>query len=1072
MAAITCERCGAPLPAEARFCPRCGAPVALPTTQERKVLTVLFADLAGSTELAARLDPERFREVIGAFYRVVSAELESLRGRPEKFAGDAVMAVFGLPHAHEDDALRAVRAGFIIRDRTAKLGEMLGLPLPLQVRVGVNSGPVATGSGPTDQFLVSGVAVNLAVRLEQAAAPNEILAGDTTWQLTRHAVEFGPPRTITAKGFDLEITARPVLELSTRSARRTIPLVDRRRELGLLSDTFARAREAGRAHMMTILGEAGIGKSRLVDEFVAGLEEDVKVLVGRSSEFDEDPTFAPVSEMIRRELGVERTTPRPEIRERLHDVVEGCCDPTDVQRIVGRLGLALGLGTDPRESDPEVFWSENLARFEAFVDGDGREGSRFRAAELRAGLLDLLRGLARGGPLVMVFEDLQVAQPDLLDLIEGVLRGARRLPLLVICVARDHLLEFRPEWGGGIPDSVTIRLDPLSLEDATELAEVAGDPLSEGTARDIAAHAGGNPFFIIETTGMMTDEHPEHLIGAAHSHLLPPTVQAVVASRLDHLSEEAHDLARKASVFPRGKFHLSDLTMITDPRPESLKALEDAELIVRDGNREGVWRFRHDVLRDVAYDSLPKRERQRLHVLVAEALQKQDGERYPQSVAWHLEHAARAALDLDPMDRALAERARKALARAGDRARWRMESRTALDLYQRALSLSGPEHDWGEDEAKALSAIGEARYWLGDYREASAAFAKAMRVDGSSAWVRAHAGRFRGDIALNVDADPDRATVLFEEALAAARELGDGYTVPRTLLMAGWAPYWRGDLATARAMFEEALEAARQNPDRDAWAEARALTSLTSVISPVGDEEEVLPLVSEALELGRRASDSFTIAVAKEQMANSFRRMLRLDEAIQAIDEAVAAFRELGARWELASALGDRGYIHRLSGRMDLAESDLKEALQLSTDLGERSLFAWTAGKLVLTLLSRGKFDEARATLERAAPPASAEPGTRPSILEAQTALALAEGDLDRAASLAREVVEARRSAGWANEVAATVWWAASLLGPDAADGAEVEEARATLERNHWRHALREPEIDLQAVQLVRAPTG
>src|SRR6266496_467263 len=316
-----CENCGSPLPPDALFCPRCGAPVALPTTQERKVLTVLFADLAGSTELAARLDPERFREVIGAFYNVVSSELESLRGRPEKFAGDAVMAVFGLPHAHEDDAIRAVRAGFIIRDRTARLGESLGLPIPLRVRVGINSGPVATGSGPADQFFVAGAAVNLAARIEEAAEPDQILVGETTWQLSRYAVEFGPPRTIEAKGFEKEITARPVVQLSTRSTRRTIPLVDRRRELALLRDTFARVKESGRAHMLTLLGEPGIGKSRLVDEFVAGLDDDVRVLAGRASEFEEDVTFAPVAEMIRRELGVERETPRPLVREKLNEIV-------------------------------------------------------------------------------------------------------------------------------------------------------------------------------------------------------------------------------------------------------------------------------------------------------------------------------------------------------------------------------------------------------------------------------------------------------------------------------------------------------------------------------------------------------------------------------------------------------------------------------------------------------------------------------------------------------------------------------------------------------------------------------
>ena len=599
------------------------------------------------------------REVIGAFYQMVSGELTSLRGRVEKFVGDAVMAVFGLPTSHEDDAIRAIRAGFIIRDRTERLGEALGLPMPLRVRVGINSGSVATGSGPAGQFFVTGAPVNMAARLEKAADPDEIVVGETTWQLARNSVEFGPARTIEAKGFEEEVTAWPVLELSTRSTRRTIPLVDRRRELALVQETFGRVRESGRAHMMTLLGEAGIGKSRLVDEFVAGLDDDVKVLFGRAAEFSEDVTFAPIAEMIRRELGVERDTPRAVVREKLHDVVEGCCDPTEVQRVAGRLGLVLGLGTDLREAEPEQFWSENLTRLEAYVEGDGREGPGFRAAELRVGLLELLAGMARQGPLVMVFEDLDMAKQELLDLVEQLLRGARGLPLFVVCVARDHLLEARPGWGGGIPDAVALRLDPLPLEDATELAEVAGENLDDETAAQIAAHSGGNPFFIIETTGMLTEEHPEHLIGAAHSHLLPPTVQAVVASRIDHLSEEARDLARKASVFPRGRFELSELSLITEPRPETIKALEDSELIVKDREREGAWRFRHDVLRDVAYESLPKRERGRLHVrLMSYMLAEDAAKAHPKPTQWlyndrlrtHHVGADRRGLGVCPMD--------------------------------------------------------------------------------------------------------------------------------------------------------------------------------------------------------------------------------------------------------------------------------------------------------------------------------------------------------------------------------------------------------------------------------------
>jgi class 3 adenylate cyclase/tetratricopeptide (TPR) repeat protein len=1048
-----CRHCGAPLPEEARFCPRCGTPVIEGATEERKVVTILFADLAGSTELAAQLDPERFREVIAAFYKTASLEVESLRGRVEKFIGDAVMAVFGLPHAHEDDALRAVRAALFIRDETARLGESLGLPMALTVRVGVNSGAVATGSGPSDQFLVSGVAVNLAARLQTAAEPGEVLVGDTTWQLTRRLVEYGPVRTIEARGFEEEIAARPVVSLSSRSSRRTIPLVDRRRELALLVDMFERARDTRRAHVVTILGEPGIGKSRLVDEFTAGLPEEAKVLKGRASEFEEDPTLAPIADMIRSELGLERDSPATQVRKALEDVVTGCCDPTEVQKVVARLGLALGLGLGPGEGPVRI--RENL-------ETEGRERHRYRSAEVRSGVQALIAGMGRSGPVVMVFEDLHAARPDLLDMVEQILRSSRRVPLVVVCVARDELLEARPGWGGGLPDAVTVRLDPLGPKEARDLAVAAGESLDDMTAERIAQQTGGNPFFIIETTGMLLQRHQEHLIGASHSHLLPPTVQAVVASRIDHLPPEARDLLRKASVFARSTFSNAELSLIAPAGEDLLGALEDEEFLVRDPDRPGLWQFRHQTLRDVAYESLPKRERMRLHVQVAEGIEAtRDGERFPQVVAYHLAQAARASLDLNPNDRSLADRAVVALARAADLARWRMESRTAADLYEQALELAGPEKGWGKREARILSGLGEARYWQGEFRQARDTLSRALDVGGADAWTRTHAYRFLGDIALNLDGDPDRATLQFDQALSAARELADPYAMARTLLMAGWAPYWRRDIEGCRKMFEEALEIARTNPEKDTWAEARALVSLTSATSPIGSEEECLPLAQQALALGREMDDPFTVAVAEEAIGNTLRRMLRLDEALPAIEEAVRVFRELGARWELASAVGDRGEIRRHSGQLREAERDFREAFDLCLKLGERSLVQWTAGQLIRVYLAKGERKAAQRVLDDpAAWPEAGDSGSKGARLLAEALTALADGDRVTGLERSLQILEMLKADGWPNPLAAWTWWTGNVFGPDAVGGADaLEAALRTLEAARWLAAIKDPEL-------------
>ncbi|MGH2674237.1 MAG: ATP-binding protein [Actinomycetota bacterium] len=1051
MSARTCERCGTPLPQDARFCPRCGAWVAQEEDagEERKLVTVLFADVAGSTQLAAGLDPERFREVMAAFYRLSSDELSSLRGRAEKFVGDAVMAVFGLPHAHDDDALRAVRAGLSIRDRVERLGERLGLEAPLRVRVGINTGAVVASMAPADDFLVSGAAVNLAARLQEAAEPGEVLVGETTWLLTRHAATFGESRRVAAKGFADEPSACPVLSLSPRSSRRTIPLVGRRRELDLIRGAFERSMEASRAHLVTMVGEPGIGKSRLVQELLAGVPEESVVMFGRASEFGEDPTFAPLVDMVRRRLGVGGDAPESELRTRLEEVIAGCCDASDVERVAAQLGLLLGIGEEGRERTP------------------------YRAAEIRAGFLSFVAGLARAAPVVMVLEDLHLARPPLLDLVEEVVRGGRRLPLTVVAVAREDLLRQRPAWGTGAPDAMVLRLEPLGFAESRDLASAAaGTPIDDVTADRIARQAGGNPFFIVETTGMMLHEADAHThAGRVRSDLLPPTVQAVAASRIDHLSEPARNLIRVASIFPGGAFHESKLALVAEANPEVLANLEDEELLVRDEDVRGRWRFRHELLREVAYDSLAKRERRRLHERVAESLDELEAaERHAQQVAYHLEEAARAALDLDPGEREPARRAEAALRRAGDLARRRLESRAAVDLYERALAMAGPQDEWGREESRILSGIGEARYWLGEYEEAEAALTQALeRADGDP-WTGALAGRFLADIVLNIHGDIDRAEEMFERALVAAEELGEPWAVARTLLMAGWVGYWREDMEAARRTFDQALRIARENPQRDRWGEARALIALAGVTSAEGNPPGVLDLADQALAVGREIGDPFTVATSQERRSNAFRAMWRLGESLACSNEAVTIYRELGARWELASALGDRGTVLRLLGRYEEAEADLREARDICVDLGDRVLIMWTAAELAIVLALRGRLEEARTVVDDPKlPDPGTGPGDRTALIWARSLIGFASGQLEAARELALEALDVDRKLGHERAAAISVWWILCLFGPEAAGGdEEVARARKVLQEAEWVRAFYEAEQVRGVLAAVR----
>src|SRR6267378_3137829 len=753
---MVCSVCGRPLPDGARFCPNCGASVGpLVGTEERKVVTVLFADIVDSTGLGGRLDPERSREVLGQFFGAAAEELLALRGRPEKFIGDAVMAVFGLPHVHEDDALRAVRAALAIRARTRRLGEAAGLTQPLEIRIGIESGEAAMGRNPSGQVLVTGPVVNAAARLQTAAQPSEILVGSTTHALTANSVSYGRRRRIRAKGFNTALDAYPVEGLSTRSARRTIPFVGRTNEQAILDQSLGLATSSGRPVLVTV-----IGKSRLADELAAGVGALVVVLRGQARSYTDTATFSPAAAIVGDLVGIEVGDSLERVRALLRRLVERWSDPSEVDRTVQRLSLLFGM--------------EDRGDETAFVH------------EVQAGFIAVIDGMARDHPVLIIFEDAHSLQPPML--------------------ARNELLEMRPNWGSTSQNAVQLRLEPLSGEDSIHLVRHAGSGhIADPEAVEIAERAGGNPCFIIETTGMLMPNGDRPSLGA-HTPI-PPTVQAVISSRLDALPARQRELARRASVFMYG-FDMEELAVVDrSGTVEDLQELEDAEVVVRDtsATMAATWRMRHATLKDVAYASLPKRERLRLHTLIAEFL---IAKKHGTVAADHLELAAIASLDLDPNDRAAPDRAADALLAAGDRARRRMEVRSAVDRYDRALIMAGPEKGWGKREARVLAGLGEARYWLGEYRLATETLTRAVVLGQAhdDAFALALALRFLGDIAINYEADVDKAETLLARSLEEAEKLGDSMAVVRTLLFAGWVPWTRQKFDESEAIWRRALE--------------------------------------------------------------------------------------------------------------------------------------------------------------------------------------------------------------------------------------------------------------------------
>ena len=925
---MVCSVCGRPLPDGARFCPNCGASVGpLVGTEERKVVTVLFADIVDSTGLGARLDPERSREVLGQFFGAASEELLALRGRPEKFIGDAVMAVFGLPAVHEDDALRAVRAALAIRSRTHRLGEAAGLTVPLEVRIGIESGEAAMGRNPSGQVLVTGPVVNAAARLQTAAQASQILAGRTTHALTTNSVSYGRRRRIRAKGFNTSLDAFPVEGLTTRSARRTIPFVGRTNEQAILDQSLGLATSSGRPVLVTVVGEPGIGKSRLADELAAGVGALVVVLRGQARSYTDTATFSPAAAIVGDLAGIEVGDPPDKVRGLLRKLVDQWSDPSEADRTVQRLSLLFGMADRGDET--------------AFVH------------EVQAGFIAVIDGMARDHPVLIVFEDTHSLQPPMLDLIERLAVPGRRGPrrALIVALARNELLEERPNWGSTSGNAILLRLEPLSAEDSIHLVRHAGSGhIADPEAVEIAERAGGNPFFIIETTGMLMPNGDRPAAGARTP--IPPTVQAVISSRLDALPARQRELARRASVFMYG-FDMEELAVIDKAGTvEDLQELEDAEVVVRDSKATmaPTWRMRHATLKDVAYASLPKRERLRLHTLIAEYLV---AKHHRSLAADHYELAAIASLDLDPNDRTAPDLAADALLLAGDRARRRMEVRSAVDRYDRALIMAGPERGWGKREARVLAGLGEARYWLGEYRVATETLVRAVKLAEAydDSFALALALRFLGDIAINYEADVDKAERLFTRSLQEAEKLGDSMAIVRTLLFAGWVPWTREKFDESEAIWQRALEMVDPN---DHWARVRALTALSINRTEMKDPEGALKLIDDASALAEETGDQFSLANTAVQRGRVLDDLGRREEALPWFDRGIAIFSELGARWELADARAARGIAKRELGRLDEAEEDLRYAIRIAEELGDRQLPGWTWRALAKVAELRG----------------------------------------------------------------------------------------------------------------------
>jgi class 3 adenylate cyclase len=622
----TCARCGQESEGDFAFCPHCGARFAeAPTREQRKTVTVLFCDVTGSTSLGESTDPEAVRALLARFFEQMRTIVEAHGGTVEKFIGDAVMAVFGVPQAHEDDALRAVRAAVEMRDALPELG--------VEARIGVNTGEVVTG---TAERLATGDAVNVAARLEQVAQPGEILLGGETLRLVGGAVEAETVEPLVLKGKAEPVAAMRLLAVTGETRRRhEAPMVGRETELRRLRDAFEQAVRDRSCQLFTVLGTAGVGKSRLAYEFLNGV--DAKVVRGRCLSYGKGITYWPVVEVLR-QLGT------------------GAADPA--------AAAALRSLVDEAEQEPpaeEIAWA-------------------FRK---------LLEERAQERPLVCVFDDIHWGEETFLDLIEHVADLSRDAPLLVLCMARPDLLDRRPAWGGGKLNATAVLLEPLSSEETESLLERLGVANDELRAKVMEA-SEGNPLFVEEMLALVAESR-DRIVA------VPPTIQALLAARLDQLETTERSVLECGAVEGR-IFHQSAVQALAPGEaqlPQRLVALVRKELVRPDKPQlagEDAFRFRHLLIRDAAYDALPKATRAELHERFADWLAEHGLElvELDEILAHHLEQAARYREELGQPDATLAERAGERLASAGRRAVWRADGRAAASLLDRALQLTRP----------------------------------------------------------------------------------------------------------------------------------------------------------------------------------------------------------------------------------------------------------------------------------------------------------------------------------------------------------------------------------------------
>lgn len=968
-----------PVPAFHGVVPEPSGAVAVPVAdswlpQGRKMVTAIFIDLAESTSLGERLDPEALRRIVGRYFDTAADVLTRHGGTIEKFIGDAVVAIFGVPTAHEDDALRAVRAAVDLRQEMIALNEELERDwgVRLAARAGINTGEVVVGDSGMAQTMASGDAINVAARLQQAAEEGEVLLGETTWRLVRDATLVEPVEGLAVKGKG-RVPAWKVLDVvpDAPAVARGLdaPMIGRATELAELRAAFERSVRERTACRFAVLGEAGIGKSRLGRALAETLASEAVVLTGHCPAYGEGITFWPLREIALQAAG-EGT------KAAFSELMAGHGDGA---LIADQIAGAIGLTDEPGRAD-----------------------------ELFSAVRRFFEILAAGAPVMVVLEDLHWAQPTLLDLMEYLAEWTREA-VFFLCLSRTELLEERPGWGRAGHRSGSISLEPLGAEDTDRLIadRLAGRTISPELVAQIVRSAQGNPLFLEQLLAAL-DEEQEFRV--------PPSVQALLAARLDRLGPAERELIRCASVVGTEFATEALRALLPDemgPFTERhLQALVRKELVVPAPSvrgRKGAFSFRHVLIQQAAYGSATRAARATLHERFADWLVSEAGGPTPELeeiLGYHLEHAHQQWRELGLLDErvdALAMRAGELLAGAGARAYARYDVAAAENLLSRAKLLLTVDHpQWGP----VLRRLAEVSQVLGRHDQADAILADLVReVQRGGASDRLQDLRLeRARIRLVTGPDPTSLDAIREEADRAVEVFGsseDDAGVAQALAVLALVHQRLGDVRLMEEVARRGLVHAERSGQAREELIMRTIIAWAVTVGPTSVADGIRQC--EELVFWRGTQHPLVLC----QLATLRAMLGEFDDARDLVARArLLAVEQMRVRRPLMFIAGANADVEILAGDLASAGKELRTALEIASDMGEPDQVSQMAARLSRVLAVQVQFDEAEQLAGKSEASAPGESVVAQALWRAAKARAIARERHDGAERLAQEAVD------------------------------------------------------------------